>query len=217
MLACLLVERVTLSKKGIRKFSFNLDLIESRELNSQILDTISKNYWPTINRVVKKSIGNQVKSNQQKINVSDSQQQLDLVSKLTFDIKNSIDKVLSKGGCFNYSQVGYSNLMGLKDKFIMLNESEQSLLSNLPSCKTVMVEIPKAYNRKNFIKSFNNSLVVPRSLKKNCQEFTNNKLYELRKNLIFLHENCHLVLYKNIKFNQSFYLCDEIWRYPVTS
>merc|ERR1712087_621000 len=58
MLACLLVERVTLSKKGIRKFSFNLDLIESRELNSQILDTISKNYWPTINRVVKKSIGN---------------------------------------------------------------------------------------------------------------------------------------------------------------
>ena len=42
--ACLLVERVTLSKKGIRKFSSNSDLIENRELNSQILDMISKNY-----------------------------------------------------------------------------------------------------------------------------------------------------------------------------
>jgi retron-type reverse transcriptase len=82
------------------------------------------------------------------------QQQLDLVSKLTFDIKNriySIDKVLSKGGCSNYSQVGYSNLMVLKDKFILLNESKQSLLSNLPSCKTVMVEIPKADGSKRLL------------------------------------------------------------------
>lgn len=108
---------------------------------------ISKNYWPTASRAVKNSIDNWVKSNQQRINVSDSQQQFDLVSKLTFDIKNriySIDKVLSRGGCTNYGQVGYSNLMDHKDKFIMLNESKQSLLSNLPPCKTVMVEIPKA-------------------------------------------------------------------------
>jgi len=152
--ACLLMERVTLSKKGIRKFSSNTDPIENRELNSQILDMISKNYWPTTNRVVKNSIDNWVKSNQQKINVSDSQQQLDLVSKLTFDIKNrihSIDKVLSKGGCSNYSQVGYSNLMDRKDKFILLNESKQSLLSNLPSCKTVTVKIPKADGSKRLL------------------------------------------------------------------
>ena len=64
--ACLLVERVTLSKKGIRKFSSNSDLIESRELNSQILDMISKNYWPTTNKVVKNSIDNWVKYNQKK-------------------------------------------------------------------------------------------------------------------------------------------------------
>jgi len=143
-----------LSKKGIRKFSSNTDPIENRELNSQILDMISKNYWPTTNRVVKNSIDNWVKSNQQKINVSDSQQQLDLVSKLTFDIKNrihSIDKVLSKGGCSNYSQVGYSNLMDRKDKFILLNESKQSLLSNLPSCKTVTVKIPKADGSKRLL------------------------------------------------------------------
>jgi hypothetical protein len=107
---------------------------------------ISKNYWPTTNRVVKNSIDNWVKSNQQKINVSDPQQQHDLVSKQKFDIKNriySIDKVLSKGGCSNYGQVGYSNLMDHKDKFILLNESKQSLLSNLLSYKTVTVEIPK--------------------------------------------------------------------------
>ena len=144
--ACVLVERVTLLKKGFRKFSSNTDLIVNRELNVQILGMISKNYWPTNNRVVKASIDNWIKSNQQKINVSDSQQQLDLVSKLVFDIKNriySIDKVLSKGSCSNYSQVGYSNLLDHKDKFTLLNESKQSLLSNLPPCKTVMVEIPK--------------------------------------------------------------------------
>ena len=40
ILACLLVDQVTLSKRGIRKFSSNSDLIESRELNFQILDMI---------------------------------------------------------------------------------------------------------------------------------------------------------------------------------
>ena len=143
--ACHLVERVTLSKKGIRKFSSS-NLIECHELNSQILDMIRKNYWPTTNRAVKNSINNWVKSNQQEINVSNSQQQLDLISKLIFDIKNriySIDKVLSKRGCSNYSQVGYNNLMEQKDKFIMLNESKQSFLSKLPPCKTVVVELPK--------------------------------------------------------------------------
>lgn len=33
----------------------------------------------------------------------------------------------------------------------MLNESKQSLLSNLPSCKTVMVEIPKADGSKRLL------------------------------------------------------------------
>jgi hypothetical protein len=42
--ACLLMERVTLSKKGIRKFSSSSSLVECRELNSQILDMISNNY-----------------------------------------------------------------------------------------------------------------------------------------------------------------------------
>jgi hypothetical protein len=42
--ACLLMEQVTMSKIGIRKFSSNSDLIEGRELNFQILDMISKNY-----------------------------------------------------------------------------------------------------------------------------------------------------------------------------
>jgi len=140
------VERVTLSKIGIRKFSSTTNLIEYRELNSKILDMISNNYWPTNNKIIKNFINNWVKSNQQKINVSDPQQQLELVSTLTFDIKNriySIDKVFNNGKCSNYNQVGYSNLNNSKDKFTLLNESKQSYLSNLPSCKTVMVEIPK--------------------------------------------------------------------------
>jgi len=106
--ACLLVERVTLSKIGIRKFSSTTNLIEYRELNSKILDMISNNYWPTNNKIIKNSINNWVKSNQQKINVSDPQQQLELVSTLTFDIKNriySIDKVFNNGKCSNYNQV----------------------------------------------------------------------------------------------------------------
>lgn len=152
--ARLLMEQVTMSKKGIRKFSSKSNLIECRELNSQILDMISKNRWPTSNRIIKDSIKNWVKSTQHKIHVSDLQQQLELVNQLTFDIKNriySIDKVLSNGSCSNYNQVGYSNLEDERDKFIMLKESKQSFLSELPRCKTVMVEIPKADGSKRLL------------------------------------------------------------------
>jgi hypothetical protein len=54
--AYLLMEQVAMSKKGIRKFSSESNLIEYRELNFQILGMISRNYWPTNNRVVKDSI-----------------------------------------------------------------------------------------------------------------------------------------------------------------
>lgn len=78
--------------------------------------------------------------------VSDLQQQLELVSNLTFDIKNriyNIDKVYSNEKGSNYNQVGYSNLIEQKDKFTILNESKQSFLAKLPFCKTVLVELPK--------------------------------------------------------------------------
>ena len=57
--------------------------------------------------------------------------------------------------------------------------------------------------------------LVPRSLKKSLG--ITEKLYESRRNLTLLHENCHLVMHKTIKINESSYLRDEIPRYPVTS
>jgi 5-methylcytosine-specific restriction endonuclease McrA len=57
--------------------------------------------------------------------------------------------------------------------------------------------------------------IVPRSLKKPLE--ITDKLYESRRNLTLLHGNCHLVLHKTIKINDSPYLRDEIPKYPITS
>ena len=57
--------------------------------------------------------------------------------------------------------------------------------------------------------------IVPRSLKKSLE--ITDKLYESRKNLTLLHDNCHLVLRRTIKINDSPYLRDEIPKYPITS
>jgi len=57
--------------------------------------------------------------------------------------------------------------------------------------------------------------IVPRSLKKSLE--ITDKLYESRRNLTLLHENCHLVLHKTIKINDSSYLRNEIPKYPITS
>ena len=57
--------------------------------------------------------------------------------------------------------------------------------------------------------------IVPRSIKKSLK--ITDKLYESRKNLILLHGNCHLVLHKTMKINDSPYLRDEIPKYPITN
>lgn len=56
--------------------------------------------------------------------------------------------------------------------------------------------------------------IVPRSMKKSLG--ITDKIYESRKNLTLLHGNCHLVLHKTIKINDSPYLRDEIPEYPIT-
>jgi len=56
--------------------------------------------------------------------------------------------------------------------------------------------------------------IVPRSIK-NSLKITD-KLYESRKNLTLLHGNCHLVLHKTTKINDSPYLRDEVPKYPIT-
>ena len=56
--------------------------------------------------------------------------------------------------------------------------------------------------------------IVPRSLKKSLK--ITDKLYESRKNLTLLHSNCHLVLHKTTKINDSPYLRDEVPKYPIT-
>jgi 5-methylcytosine-specific restriction endonuclease McrA len=57
--------------------------------------------------------------------------------------------------------------------------------------------------------------IVPRSIKKLLG--ITDKLYESRRNLTLLHGNCHLVLHKTIKINDSPYLRDEIPKYSITS
>jgi len=84
--------RVTLSKKGTRKFNCNSNLIEYRGLFPQSLDMVSKNFWTINNRAVKNSTNNCVKSNQQK-NVSEPQQQLELINKPSFD--NILEYIVS--------------------------------------------------------------------------------------------------------------------------
>jgi 5-methylcytosine-specific restriction endonuclease McrA len=56
--------------------------------------------------------------------------------------------------------------------------------------------------------------IVPRSIKKSLK--ITDKLYESRKNLTLLHGNCHLVLHKTMKINDSPYLRDEVPKYPIT-
>ena len=56
--------------------------------------------------------------------------------------------------------------------------------------------------------------IVPRSIKKLLK--IPDKLYESRKNLTLLHGNCHLVLHKTTKINDSLYLRDEVPKYPIT-
>ena len=57
--------------------------------------------------------------------------------------------------------------------------------------------------------------VVLRSQKKSLE--ITDKLYSSRRNLTLLHGNCHLVMHKTIKINDSPYLRDEIPKYPITS
>lgn len=57
--------------------------------------------------------------------------------------------------------------------------------------------------------------IVPRSLKKLLG--IADKLYESRRNLILLHGNCHLILHKTVKINESFYLRDKIPKEPIIS
>jgi len=57
--------------------------------------------------------------------------------------------------------------------------------------------------------------IVPRSQKKSLK--ITDKLYESRRNLILLHGNCHLILHKAKKNNDTLYLRGEIPKYPITS
>jgi 5-methylcytosine-specific restriction endonuclease McrA len=57
--------------------------------------------------------------------------------------------------------------------------------------------------------------IVPRSVKKSLE--ITDKLYESRRNLTLLHSNCHLVLHKTTKINDSPYLRDEIPKHSITS
>jgi 5-methylcytosine-specific restriction endonuclease McrA len=56
--------------------------------------------------------------------------------------------------------------------------------------------------------------IVPRSIKKSLE--ITDKLYDSRKNLTLFHSNCHLVLHKTTKINDSPYLRDEVPKYPIT-
>lgn len=76
-----------------------------------------------------------------------SEQQLELLTPFIFHIYNrilSIEKVFKKGKSLAYNQVGYSDLTLKEHKFKLLKDTKFARLSKLPTCKTVMVEIPKA-------------------------------------------------------------------------
>ena len=144
--ACFLMDSFVKTKVWSREFSSTVE-IESEHLKRSILEDLKGDKWPTDCIIKRKAIRDYVRCVQNQILLCKGEQRLNLVAANVFDIRNrifSIDKIFSKSKSSNYKMVGYSDLILKSHKFVLLEQTKLINLSKLPSCKIVMVEIPKA-------------------------------------------------------------------------
>jgi len=144
--ACFLLDSFVKTKVMSREFSSTVG-IESERLKHSILEDLKSEKWPTdcINK--RKAINDYVQSIQNQILLCKGEQRLEFIASHVFDIRNrifSINKVFDESKSSSYGQVGYSDLILKSHKFILLKQTKLINLSELPPCKIVMVEIPKA-------------------------------------------------------------------------
>lgn len=128
-----------------RKFSAKVEL-ESECLKRSILEDLIRGKWPTDCIIKRKAITDYVQNVQDQILICKKEQQLELIAFYVFDIRNrifAIDAVFNESKSKSYGQVGYSDLTLKVHKFILLEQTKLSNLSELPPCKIVMVETPK--------------------------------------------------------------------------
>ena len=144
--ACFLMDFFVKTKVLSREFSSTVE-IESERFKRSILKDLKSEKWPTDCIKKRKAINDYVQSMQNQILLCKKEQRLEFIASHVFDVKNrifSIDKVFNKSKSSSYSQVGYSDLTLKSHKFILLKQTKLTNLSELPPCKVVMVEIPKA-------------------------------------------------------------------------
>ena len=144
--ACFLTDSFVKTKMLCREFSSSVE-IDSERFKCSILEDLKGDKWPTDCIQKRKAIHQYVQKVQNQILRYKGEQQLEFIASQVFDIRNrifSIDKVLNDSKSSSYGQVGYSDLTLKCHKFILLKQTKLTNLSKLPSCKIVMVEIPKA-------------------------------------------------------------------------
>lgn len=144
--ACFLMDSLVKTKVLAREFSSTAE-IESERLKRSILEDLEGEKWPTDCIKKRKAVNDYVQNMQNQILLCKREQRLEFIAASVFDIKNrifSIDKVFNKSKSSSYGQVGYIDLILKSHKFILLKQTKLTSLSELPPCKVVMVEIPKA-------------------------------------------------------------------------
>ena len=144
--ACFLMDSLVKTKVLAREFSSTAE-IESERFKRSILEDLKGEKWPTDCIKKRKAINDYVQSMQNQILFYKREQRLEFIAAHVFDIKNrifSIDEVFNKSKSSSYGQVGYSDLTLKSHKFILLKQTKLTSFLELPPCKVVMVEIPKA-------------------------------------------------------------------------
>lgn len=151
--ACFLVDSFVKTKGLSREFSSRIEL-ESEHLKCSILEDLKGDKWPTDCRTKRKAVTNYVRRVQDQILLCKGEQRLDFIAANVFDIRNrifSIDKIFTKSKSRNYGLVSCSDFTLKAHKFVLLEQTKLLNLSKLPSCKIVMVEIPKANEERRLI------------------------------------------------------------------
>ena len=124
-----------------RKFSvFNSEGAE--QLKRSVLIDLDNGKWPTSCIIKRRKIADYVRNVQTQVLVCRKEQQLNFIASRVFDIRNrifAIDNILSKVVNNSCNAIIFKNY-----KFVLLNKTKLSKLSNLSTCKIVMFEVLKA-------------------------------------------------------------------------
>jgi hypothetical protein len=121
---------------------------ELKRLKRSILEDLEVGKWPTDCIVKRKAIKIYIQELQTQFVTYKQEKRFDFIISYVFDIINrifAIDSAFTESKSSSFNQVGYSDFVLNKDKFVLLKETKLLNLSKLPMCKVVMVDIAKIY------------------------------------------------------------------------